>query len=69
MNIVSRFAFAICQPDILAMVHIEQNRQHTPISSSLTISRPNSSACLRWNDVVHLVDLDMAITQAGLPLV
>jgi hypothetical protein len=40
-----------------------------PISLSLTISKPNSSACLRWNDVVHLVDLDMAITQAGLPLV
>jgi hypothetical protein len=40
-----------------------------PISLSLTISKPNSSACLRWNDVVHLVDLDMAITQASLPLV
>ncbi len=53
-----------------------QNKQRTPVttgilpfSSNSTISRPNSSACLRWNDVVRLVDLDMVIARASLPLV
>ncbi len=53
-----------------------QNKQRTPVttgilpfSSNSTISRPNSSACLRWNGVVRLVDLDMVIARASLPLV
>jgi hypothetical protein len=36
---------------------------------SSTISRPNSNACLHWNSVMRLVDLDMAIARADLPLV
>jgi len=40
-----------------------------PFFSSSTIWSSNSSTCLCWNDVVHLVDLDMAIARTGLPLV
>jgi len=40
-----------------------------PFFLSSTIWSSNSSACLRWNGVVHLVDLDMAIAWTGLPLV
>ncbi len=53
-----------------------QNKQRTPVmtgtlpfSSNSTISRPNSSACLRWNGIVRLVDLDMVIAWTSLLLV
>jgi hypothetical protein len=74
MNVVGWFALATCQPDISVVVHVD--RQHTPVTtgvlpffSSLTISRPNSNACLHWNDIVQLVDINMVIARANLPLV